>query len=346
MAKKKYDEALGIAKRTVNEAIEALVLESFASLSEQEGHTKEALELYSRAHEKYAAAGEVFASARILERLADHAGETGTYSTALELYRQAHQSYTISGDWLGAARVKRPLELYVRSLLPWGFLIDLKSGKTHEVRGERITVGRDSPEFGVRNDLSLPNRFISRRHLVINHEGFQADDLRSTNGTAVNGMQLPYGTGSKLSAGDIITLGNQEALQFRTVKSTHPPPLTSVWGIFINGKERSYQYLTAPEYSLTIEGGKFSIEQNVPHTALLKLRHVNKKVEIYEVEDEWSLIFTQKESDYEYKAYSLPPGKWIDAIDLPSTYAKLSPNDGKVLEKGPSFQLIIMDSGK
>ena len=90
------------------------------------------------------------------------------------------------------------------------------------MRGESITIGGSWGD--VQNDVGFTSRFVSRHHLVISHKEFQAEDLRSTNGTSVNAVRLPYGLGKKLDDGDIIALANKEILQF----TAKPPSLPSV----------------------------------------------------------------------------------------------------------------------
>jgi hypothetical protein len=143
------------------------------------------------------------------------------------------------------------------------------------MRGDRVTVGRDTP--GITNDLSFANRFVSRRHLVISRDGFQADDVRSLNGATINADQLPYGMGIKLSDGAIISLANKEVLQFTTQRPTPLSPPPSTWAIFIDGSTRSYVYLTEPIYSVQLTSDGLRIEKGETRSALLKIRRGQQK---------------------------------------------------------------------
>lgn len=339
IAKINYDEALIVARRMKNETIEGLVLESLASLFEQKGNLPEAMKLYHQAILKYSAKGEEKAGARIMERFAAYAEERQDYKVAGEWYRKALKKYEIDADAHGVARAKGALT----RIVPWGFLINLRTAKLYEMRGDRVTIGGNWSLAGVRNDVGFPRREISRQHLVINREGFQAEDLRSLNGTTVNGVQLEYGRGLKLSDGDMISLANMEVLQFKTAKSLPSAPPPSTWGIFINGEKKGYQYLTGSEYSVVMKDGKLSLEQGVSEVAALKLRYVDRKAQLYEVKDEWSLVFTMKESDYDYGKRVLPSGEWVELPNLPSTYMRLSPDRQEILSEGPSFQIVTID---
>jgi len=87
--------------------------------------------------------------------------------------------------------------------------------------------------------------------------------------------------------------------------------------------------------------GKITLEQGLSQSALLKLRRDGAQKKMCDVEDNWRVIFTSKESDYEYKSYVLSSGRWVDAMDVPMTYVQLSANGKEILKEGPSFQLVF-----
>jgi tetratricopeptide (TPR) repeat protein len=236
LASQDFNRALGTAKGKQSLRDEAIVLESMASLADQSGDTAAAVPLYAQALEKFKLVGDSSAIARILEGTATREEMHHQFDDATNTYREALERYLVSGDMIGSARIKEA----IHRTTSWGFLVDLKRGNTFAMRGDRITLGRDSPEANVRNDLSFTNRFVSRRHLVISQEEFRADDLRSRNGTTVNAQQLPYGLGAKLVDGDIICLANEEVLQFTTQQRTWPSMPTGTWAIFIDASTRGY----------------------------------------------------------------------------------------------------------
>ena len=84
------------------------------------------------------------------------------------------------------------------------FLILPEKGRV-ALRKIRTVVGR---EFG---DILLPEDLnISRIHLAIVAEsgGLYVEDLRSSNGTLLNGVKIPPGRRYLLSDGDVITAGD------------------------------------------------------------------------------------------------------------------------------------------
>jgi hypothetical protein len=66
------------------------------------------------------------------------------------------------------------------------FLLDMESGQRHPL-GDRILVGRESP-----SDLVFQIPTISKRHFMIRQQdgGYVVEDLRSTNGTYLNGLPV------------------------------------------------------------------------------------------------------------------------------------------------------------
>lgn len=88
------------------------------------------------------------------------------------------------------------------------FQSGLHAGKEFPLSNEEITIGRD-PE----NTIVLDDVQISRVHLKIyrnNHEWF-IEDLKSTNGTVLNGKALKKA--QKLKNGDLVTLGENNVFE-------------------------------------------------------------------------------------------------------------------------------------
>lgn len=69
----------------------------------------------------------------------------------------------------------------------------------------KILIGRS-----VDNDIVIDSKLASRRHALIQKikDDYFIKDVNSTNGTFVNGKKIPAEKYVKLTAGDIITIGN------------------------------------------------------------------------------------------------------------------------------------------
>jgi hypothetical protein len=67
-----------------------------------------------------------------------------------------------------------------------GFLMDVENGARHEIK-EKLVVGRETP-----SDVIYHIPTISKRHFMIRRKdgGFIIEDLRSTNGTYLNGLPV------------------------------------------------------------------------------------------------------------------------------------------------------------
>lgn len=76
---------------------------------------------------------------------------------------------------------------------------------------DAILIGRDET-----NHIRLKERFVSRSHAKITC--FKIDclltDLRSTNGTTLNGESVQYGRNAVLGNGDVIGIGNYQLIFF------------------------------------------------------------------------------------------------------------------------------------
>lgn len=80
-----------------------------------------------------------------------------------------------------------------------------QKGQTIEFSGETVFVGRSST-----NDLQIFDSSISRKHIkLFRLENLVfVEDLKSTNGTLVNGEPIEPGEGVQVEEGDIISLGH------------------------------------------------------------------------------------------------------------------------------------------
>jgi tetratricopeptide (TPR) repeat protein len=355
LAEKDIEYAVELAKQTGTPSVEAIALEAKAALHEQSGAPDTAA-LYRQAEDRYRPAGDSHSVARIQEWRATRAERERDFASAVVAYRQALERYRLASDAIGVARIDGAL----RRTTTWAFLVDLKSGAAHPLRGDRAHIGRNSEE--VENDVDVPGRYISRRQLMIAHEWtepdmahertdpdiarerFKADDERSQNGTVVNAANLRYGSVLDLSDGDIITLAGRAVFQLRMRDATVPAPPTSAWAIFIDGQLKSYTYLTAPVYSVALTSVDLRLVPGDDQSAVAKLRYDQKNAQFYAVAGAWTMTFEYKKNDHEYGYGFAPSGKWLEINNLapsPAFPAKLSPDGQKIIEKGPAFQVIL-----
>ena len=78
-------------------------------------------------------------------------------------------------------------------------------GKSFELEGETVFVGRS-----LKNDVDIKDGAISRKQLKIFRIGEKifVEDLKSTNGTFINGEMITPGEGFEVWEGDTISIGN------------------------------------------------------------------------------------------------------------------------------------------
>jgi hypothetical protein len=127
-------------------------------------------------------------------------GATPSSAAVLGYVRHALERMGAIQDPLNAAE---PARLLIR--------LDGKTAVWH-LLGGRTTIGRTAE-----NDVRIDAEFISRHHAVAVRDGVDTviEDLKSTNGTYVNGERISRRT---LKDGDVVTLGTME-LHFSANKS-------------------------------------------------------------------------------------------------------------------------------
>ncbi|WP_344990134.1 ATP-binding cassette domain-containing protein, partial [Tsukamurella soli] len=96
------------------------------------------------------------------------------------------------------------------------------------VQGGAVSIGR-TPE----NDLVVPDMLVSRHHarLLTTPAGVVIEDLHSANGTQVNGRRI--GSPTKLSEGDLVTLGNSDLVLREGVLQRPQPQALAGAGLMV-----------------------------------------------------------------------------------------------------------------
>lgn len=92
--------------------------------------------------------------------------------------------------------------------------LQTESGETFSLNKSLLYVGRSDPKRGIFPDIDLkpydPERTVTRRwHAQIERkdDGYWLTDLKSTNGTRLNGRRLPPNQPQELHDGDVIAFG-------------------------------------------------------------------------------------------------------------------------------------------
>jgi ABC-type multidrug transport system ATPase subunit/pSer/pThr/pTyr-binding forkhead associated (FHA) protein len=90
--------------------------------------------------------------------------------------------------------------------------------------GESLAIGQPGHDTG----LELEDRFISRRHCLLNASGgtITIQDLSSSNGTHVNGTRL-HEAPVQLKEGDLVTFGKESNYRLQVGVATAPPPASA-----------------------------------------------------------------------------------------------------------------------
>jgi hypothetical protein len=204
-----------------------------------------------------------------------------------------------------------------RTARPWATLSDLGSGRVFQLKGTQVIVGRSVP--GQEADVSFPghSNFVSRLHLIV-YRGGSALDVRSTNGTTVNGEFLRYGLGVRqLEPGDIVVVAGAAVLRFEPIRypfwrvwtpSKRHGQGASGWAMLIAGGDAAP--LTTTVRYLSLDHGKV-VAGSSRRGALVGVRRTTPEGE-YELDDVRDGMETYghcaKANAEDYLLYRVPDG--------------------------------------
>ena len=222
---------------------------------------------------------------------------------------------------------------------PWGYLSNLSAGTFHQLEGNVVSIGRSTSDF--RNQISLWPRFVSRIHLFISKQLWTAVDMRSLNGTTVNGDFLIYGDSKDLEDDDIIVLADIAPFRFQSIKyfplqlwvpsikaSTSP----SGWGMLIDHASKKLHYLDADTSFIAIDGeNNLILQVNQTNDSVLTIRRslqggwsfegrrdqieTADRFTVEDHDDEKELWAIMKTGDYTIRACYVAPGQEYDYFD-------------------------------
>jgi hypothetical protein len=222
---------------------------------------------------------------------------------------------------------------------PWGYLQNLSAGTVHGLRAEVVSIGRSTKDF--QNQISLWPRFVSRIHLYISKNLSRAVDMRSLNGTTINGEFLLYGSSRKLEDGDVIVLADIAPFQFQSVKyfpfqfwvpSIKYLQSPSGWGMLIDDTSKTIHYLNEDTYFLSLDDAKhITLGGYETDDSILTIRRYDQgqwkfddgrgreeiinKFTIEDRDDGSDLWVMMKTGDYTLHACKVPSGKEFHYFD-------------------------------
>ncbi len=386
-AKLLLEYSLSLASEMNDCTLIGRVNETYAFICENDLDEVSSFRYYMKAYEVYNTFFDYAHSARLAEHLggfkeqlfdelsrkADDAEESDKAITeAYDFYSSAMLNYNRISDRFGVKRIQRRLKRVNGLTKPWGYLIELFTGKEHTLKGNNtLRVGRDvyndeTKTYWLKNEIGFSSsyNYVSRRHVSIT-PNLMAEDTQSTNGTTINAIPLYYGSPRQLESGDIIVLADMLPLQFFKENTLIPTPPADCWGMILLADSRDYYYLSNDKlYSV-----RLAVNENIYHTlieegeqqdALMKIRvvddvpsfFVESRMEVVtngadknneNVMAEWKIYTTSKHGDRQYTDYVLNAGNWYPLsffVFVPKLVANIE-NEEKALAIGSTFQLIL-----
>ncbi|HDS31167.1 MAG TPA: FHA domain-containing protein [Firmicutes bacterium] len=133
-----------------------------------------------------------------------------------ETENSGNEEWCVECGWLlsqSAPGTQPDIETPIEDVLKFRAFIHLPDKGRMALRKARTVIGREFGDILISDDLN-----ISRIHLALLAEsgGLYVEDLRSSNGTLLNGVKIPPGRKYLLSDGDVITAGDSALkIEFR-----------------------------------------------------------------------------------------------------------------------------------
>lgn len=355
-----FIDAYHLARELNDPATNGLVNESVGNFYEafkgklgkgQQISKKNILNFYEKAIENYQEIEDHISIARTYENIGFIEKKRKNYSSAKQYYNHARSHLLIAGEFNGLNNVDRLIDDLQKKIqqsrlnVPWGFLRNILNNDIHPLEGSLpIRVGRNAESMEA-NKIDFPHMTVSRRHAVLNYTGKTLEDLRSRNGTTVNGNVLRYGVTHALKDLDVITLANLIPLQFSERIPIVPDIPKGTWGICITKSENNYEYLDKPVYYFYLNDEKslFFTTKEAPDP-VLTLRKSSKGIYFSQGNNDWVLISILKEGDYDYNTFLLKEKGHLDGLRAPLRFAQVKNNE--ITKLGPNLQILVTTTTK
>ncbi|MDF0495331.1 FHA domain-containing protein [Bradyrhizobium yuanmingense] len=208
---------------------------------------------------------------------------------------------------------------------PWGYWTDLKSGEPHELGGDFVAIGRSEPGFEklFNREIHLESTFVSRWHLVVSRD-LLAFDMRSLNGTTINGRFLKYSDPQDIADGDLITIAGFAPFRFSKIERSYfpffrPPaprysPLShGTWAILLDGRAgRAIPLVDGAYYLTKSENGGISLASAEVSGGMLRIARSTDSFQMdlhtLDTNDDYYFFGMFKFEDRAYYAIGIPPG--------------------------------------
>ena len=208
---------------------------------------------------------------------------------------------------------------------PWGHWTDLKTGELHELGGDFVAIGRSEPRFEklFKNQIHLEPGVVSRWHLVVSRD-LLAFDMRSLNGTTINGRFLQYREPHDVADGDLITIAGIAPFRFSTIERSYfpffqpPAPRYSptsdgAWAILLDsGSGRAIPLVDGAYYLSKDENGGISLASAEVSGSMLRIARstdpFQMDLQTLDTDDDYHLFGMFKFEDRHYVAIGIPSG--------------------------------------
>ena len=357
-AEEYFDEALVLSEQIKSPDLVGLVYESMGNSYDRSlryrtdedkiATEQKVLKLFLKAKACYAETDMPEGMARVLGCLAYKAQIKGDFESAKDYYLEAKGNLMAAGEFVEVDKIERQIELLrnemklAESKVPWGYIRDLRTQKVYDLEGvQPIQIGRNVGDYQS-NKIPFPLQTISRKHIIIYHDGPTLEDQRSLNGTTVNSKVVPYGIPYSLQNKDVIVLANLIPLQFTKTKSDEDPAPLDYWAIYISPTFQKITYLVEDDYYLYIDEEYYlTVETEKRADPVLQIRRTNRGMAYYLFKSRWDLTSIYR-YQHKYETYIIKREEFIPGITAPSQFAMVD-DQNKIQSYGPRFQVILKE---
>jgi hypothetical protein len=208
---------------------------------------------------------------------------------------------------------------------PWAYVSDLvKGGDLYALRGPAAIIGRK--KLPIQNSIMIPDEVVSRLQMLVFENG-QSLDLRSLNGTVLNGRFMRYAVDYVLHDEDIFAIAGVSAFQaymtgpsYIPFVSKRPKPALALgtWGLLIDGRARTVTAVREPPFFLdsTPDGLVQQLGRQTDSTVVEVEQDSDRGFTLLNRSEQLSLFAMFKFEDRTYLSLQVPSGRTVgDKLD-------------------------------
>jgi hypothetical protein len=288
----------------------------------------------------------------IVNQAINEGKESDLVATALKFYPNdpVLKQFDLTVNDPNDAIVEEPIRLQQI----WGYITNLFDGVTYPLKGPYpVFVGRGTDNLS--NDIPLPFKWVSRRHLLI-IPNMRVEDLQSKNGTTINAIPLQYGLPGQLTDWVIFGIANRVPLLFTKDEPVGMNVAREFCAVFIDSRLKEFDYVPSFPVYINLRRSQGSLNQF--YSELSKKAAKDTLITIDLVDGHpmmllhsvltgsidnspWTCAVVHKDENRQYTVIALPFNEWVVCEEAPF-YFCVSKNDSASEFYETQFSQVIL----